>query len=397
MDGGFFLSSFLKNPIFIIFILVIVVVGLNVFAKNVEGAVPPQNPAEFSSVPIGDTVVSGQHVVDSSKLRKVPVIYHPEYLIEDLKNNEFTDFYTAITTGSVETPINAVTSGSITRYGNARGFNGPGMISTNGSKLVVNAPDTFVWAFKTPYTYAVKTEKGIDIVTNNKTVKSVAAADINNNTVSSSYVTLNDIKSWYNDSDVGEKLGLDFSLSKFSDGRNSVPPSKIASTFGDEVVKYMSDYPSGAPVMVYNAATKQNVVGSGADTLGAYAEYDNVARNENARTFVKAWNNTIVPPHTSASGKDTVTFTGVYDPETHTYPSHGACPAGRALRSAVMEAGSPLPSGMSGGFYCVDLVSDPATGIHVTNPTDYPIKIVMWTEGSGTSMGLYAQAIQYTP
>lgn len=397
MEGGLFLSNFLKNPIFIILILVIVVVGLNFLSKSVDTNIPAQNPAEFSAVAIGETVMSGQHVVDNSKIRKVSVLNHPEYLIEDLKNNEFTDFYTALITGSVETPINAVTSGNVTRYGNARGFNGPGMVTTNGSKLVVNGPNTFVWGFKTPYTYAIKTDKGIDIVTNNKTVKSVAAGDINNDTVSSNYVTLKDIKSWYNDSDVGEKLGLDFSLSSFSDGRNSVPPSKIASYFGDDVLKYMSEYPSGAPVMVYNGATNQNVVGNGADTLGAYAEYDNVARNENARTFVKAWNNTIVPPHTSASGKDTVTFTGVYDPETHTYPSHGACPAGRALRSAVMEAGSPLPSGMSSGFYCVDLVSDPATGIHVTNPTDYPIKIVMWTEGGGTGMSLFAQAIQYTP
>ena len=50
---------------------------------------------------------------------------------------------------------------------------------------------------------AVKTDKGIDIKTQNKTVKTVAAADISNNTVPTTYVTDKDLKEWYNDSDVG--------------------------------------------------------------------------------------------------------------------------------------------------------------------------------------------------
>ncbi|WP_231551345.1 hypothetical protein [Methanobacterium sp. SMA-27] len=377
--------------------MVIFAVALFTFGKSVDGYVPAQNPAEIAAVSIGETVLSGQQVVDSTKIRKVPVIYHPEYLIEDLKSNQFTDFFTAITTGSVETPIVKITGGNVSRYGDASGFNGPGMVSVNGSKLVVNPPETFVWGYKTPYTVAVKTDKGIDIKTENKTVKTVAAADISNDTVPTMYVNVTDLKEWYNSSDVGDSIGLDFSLSKFNDGRNSVSPSKISSYFGNDTVKYMSEYPSGAPVMVYNGGTNQNIVGSGADTVGYYAEYDNVARAENSRTFVKAWNNTIVPPHSSASGKEDVTFTGVYDPELHSWVSHGACPAGRALRSAVMDAGSPLPKGMGSGFYCVDLVSNPATGIFVNNPTDYPIKIVMWTSGSGTGMGLFAKTIQYTP
>jgi hypothetical protein len=340
--------------------------------------------------------MNGQNVVDSSKIRKVPVIYHPEYLIEDLKNSEFADFYTAITTGSVETPITKITSGNITNTGHAKGFTGPGMVTTNGSKLVVKAPETFVWGFKTPYTTAVKTSSGVDIKVQNKTVKSVSTSDISNDTLSGTNLTTKDIKSWYNSSDVGDNLTLDYSLAKFNDGRNAVPPNQILSLFGNETVKYMAQYPSGDPVMVYNAATKQEVIGSGSSVLGAYAEYDNSLREVNARVFVNGWNNTIVPPHTWATGKQNVTFVGVYDPELKTYPSHGACPPGRAFRDAMMAAGCPLPSGMTTGYYTVSVDANPTTGIHVYNPTDYPIKVVIWTVGGGTGMGIEAQAVQYS-
>ena len=76
-----------------------------------DGYIPAQNPVEIAAVGIGETVLSGQQVVDSSKIRKVPVLNHPEYLIEDLKSNQFTDFFMAITTGSVQTPINQITTG----------------------------------------------------------------------------------------------------------------------------------------------------------------------------------------------------------------------------------------------------------------------------------------------
>jgi len=367
------------------------------FAKSVDAYVPPQNPAEIAAVNIGDTVYSGENVVSSSKIRKVPVIYHPEYLIEDLKSNQYNDFFTAIITGSVETPITQITSGKITRTGKAVGFDGPGMVTVSGEKLAVNPPETFVWGFKTPYTTAVKTANGINIVTQNKTVKSVSASDINNDSVPTNYVTASALKEWYNNSEIGDSIGLDYSLTSFNDGRNSLTPNQIKTLLNNDTIKYMTDYPSGSPVMIYNGANNQTVVGAGNSVLGYYAQYNNALRADNARTFTKGWNGTIVPPHTSASGKEDVTFTGVYDPDVSGYPSHGACPPGRALRAAVMEAGCPLPSGMSSGFMSVTIDANPSTGIKVYNPTNYPIKIVIWTVGSGTSMQIFAQAIQYTP
>ena len=371
--------------------------GIFTFSKSVDAYIPPQNPAEISAVDIGDTVFNGDNVVSSSKIRKVPLIYHPEYLIEDLKSYQFSDFLTGIITGSVETPITKITTGNISRTGHAAGFDGPGMVSVSGDKLVVNPPETFIWGFKTPYTSAVKTKNGIDIVTQNKTVKSVATSDISNDSVSSNYVNTTELKNWYNNSEIGDKIGLDYYLTSFNDGRNSVNPNEISTLFGNDTVKYMSEYPSGSPVMVYNAATNQKVVGSSYSVLESFPQYNNALREINAKTFVKGWNNTIVPPGTSASGKENVTFTGVYDPEEGGYPSHGACPPGRALRGAVMEAGCPLPSGMSSGYLSVTIDANPSTGIKVYNPTDYPIKIVTWTVGSGPSMKIYAQALQYQP
>jgi hypothetical protein len=397
MIGGFFLVNYLKNPGIIILILIILAVGMFSLSKTVDAYVPAQNPTEISSVNIGDTVYNGDLVVSSSKIRKVPLIYHPEYLIDDLKDNQYNDFFTAITTGSVETPINEITGGNISRSGYAAGFNGPGMVVVTDGKLDVTPPGTFVWGFKTPYTSAVKTANGINIVTQNKTVKNISATDISNSTVPTDYVTPSALKQWYSDSKIGDSIGLDYSLTSFNDGRNIITPNQIKTLLGNDTIKYMSEYPSGTPVMIYNAATNQKVVGSGNSVLGYYAEYNNVLREENARTFVKGWNNTIIPPHTWATGKDDVTFTGVYDPTEAGYPSHGACPPGRALRAAVMEAGCPLPSGMSSGYLSVTISVNPSSGIKVYNPTNYPLKIVIWTVGSGTGMQIFAKTIQYTP
>ena len=40
---------------------------------------------------------------------------------------------------------------------------------------------------------------------------------------------------------------------------------------------------------------------------------------------------------------------------------------------------------------------NPASGITVSNTHDYPVKINMWTEGSGTGMGIYCQIVRYIP
>jgi hypothetical protein len=62
-----------------------------------------------------------------------------------------------------------------------------------------------------------------------------------------------------------------------------------------------------------------------------------------------------------------------------------------------MKIGFPLPRGMSGGFYSVAIESHPTTGIFVNNTSDFPVQIIMWTQGSGASMRIYTQVIQFLP
>ena len=150
-------KKFWKKSAFKIFIAIIliamVLVPLGMYMEKFNS---PQKAEEITSMSIGDTVVVGMDVVDDNKIRKVPVISHPAYIIEYAKDLRFQDLTESLLTGVVKTPISQITSGSVSRYGVAQGFDGPGMLTVNAGKLVVESPQTFVWAFKTPYTYGLK-------------------------------------------------------------------------------------------------------------------------------------------------------------------------------------------------------------------------------------------------
>ena len=66
--------------------------------------------------------------------------------------------------------------------------------------------------------------------------------------------------------------------------------------------------------------------------------------------------------------------------------THGVCPPARSLRNAVLSLGFALPIGMDSGRDAVLYGFSPSTGIKINNTLDYPIKIEMWTEGSGPGM-----------
>ncbi|MGZ7116144.1 MAG: hypothetical protein ACXVHS_01680 [Methanobacterium sp.] len=364
----------------------------------VSGYIPPQGPAEITSLSLGDTVIAGTKVVDDGKIRKVPLIYHPEYLFDKINDMKFADFLDSLISGTVKTPIARITSGAITREGNAQGFNGPGVLAVQENKLTVNPPPTFVYGYKVPYTYGVKTSNGLEIKQGKNTVKTVPYDQITNDTVPHEYSSVNSIKKWYNGAATGQRITLDYAVSSFNDGRNLVTPDKIQSLFGDKVVNYMENYPSGDPVMVYMGNAAGNVVGSGADSLGSYPEYGDVLRESNAREFVQAWNGTIIPPHSSSSGKETVGFDTAADPHAPGgSAAHGVCPSARTLRSAAYAAGFGLPVGLSNEDTAVMFGFNPAVDVKVTNSHNYPVQIIMWTEGSGTGMAIYSKIIEYRP
>jgi len=296
-----------------------------------------------------------------------------------------------------------VAGSGISDNGVAEGIKGAGMLTVQGNKLIVTNP-TFVWGFKTPYTVAVKTKDGIEIKQGNTTLKSVSENNFNNDTIPHQYKTLDEFKSWYNQSEVGNTTALDYSLANFNDGRNTVNPDKLKIYFGEGVIQDMQTHPPDQPIMAYNGAQVQVVISDTSTGMNYYSDLDNNARAYNANQFIEAWNNTIIPPHTSAHGKNNVSYVSVYDPDpnaTVKWASHGTCPPGRALRDAVMGAGFPLPIGMTMDY--TDTVSNYAdliTGIIVENTGDYPVKLVIWSDGGTDGAGMsviYAQVIELKP
>jgi hypothetical protein len=334
----------------------------------------------------------------------VPLIYHPEYLMNYIKTGKFFELFTGLLTGAIPLPVEKITGGNISIYGISKGYQGPGVLGADGNKLVVKS-STFVWGYKKPYTLAVKTKDGFEITQNNTVLKTVSKNDFSNDTIPHEYVSLEDFKTWYNSASTGDTVTLDYALANFNDGRNAVQPDKIKTYFGEDVVKYMETHTGNAVVMAYNGTVHEKVIGSTSTIMNYYSYLDNNKRVYNAASFIKAWNNTIIPPHTTATGRNNVSYVSVYDPTTNStatkYASHGVCPPGRALRDACLDAGLPLPNGMTTEYK--DVVAswaDLTTDIKVQNTGDYPIKIVIWSNGGSNGSGMtniYAEVIQLTP
>jgi len=356
------------------------------------------NTTKLSKYPSGKTVFAGESVVDDSKIDKYPILTNITFLFDRLKVFDFSSVFMSISTGVVPLPVYKFSSSGISDSGFATGFSGPGILTEENNKLIVKPPDNFVWGYKTPYTVAVKTEEGINIVEDNKTVKFIGKNDINNNTVPHKYVSGEVVKNWFNHSNIGDYLTLDYALSNFSDNRTLVKPDEIKNLFGENVSNYTYNYPSNSPIIVYKADYTEFTVADAYTYLGSYPQYNDANRAYNAEQFVKAWNGTIIPPNSTSSGRDIVGFMVSSDPEAPGgIASHGVCPPARSLRSIVLAMGLSLPIGMNGDHNAVNFGVNPGSGIKVKNSLDYPIKIVMWTEGSGTSMIIHAKMIEMIP
>ena len=379
-----------------VIILIILVAAAAAGGRYLEGTVEPQNPVEIAALPLGSTVLEGQDVIDESRVRSVPLILHPDYILDEFNYLNPSNLLQAVLTGAVHVPISEMTEG-VDASGRSA-VSGPGSLRVQGERLVVEEPPTFLWAYKTPYTYGVKRKDGVEIVENGKRVRFVPEGSISNSTVPHRYRSIERIKRWYRRADEGDRIALDYQLSNFSDGRLPVPPGMIEKLFGDTVLEYMENYPSGSPVMVYIDNSRRSLVSSAVSYLGSYPQYDDNRRAFNARAFASAWNGTIIPPGSEASGKETVRFTASRDPEAPGgYASHGSCPPARALRAIVTSAGMPLPRGMTWEFHAVLFGFNPATGIRVRNTGKYPVLIEMWTTGSGANTRIYARLYRLEP
>ena len=152
----------------------------------------------------------------------------------------------------------------------------------------------------------------------------------------------------------------------------------------------MRNYTPGCPVLVYDNNATEVKVSSGLSYVEYLAGYPTSVRAANAKEFAAGWNNTFIPAHGSAHGKQNVTFTSIVESEAPSgSAAHGVCPPGRSLRSAVLALGNPLPVGMSGADEAILYEYRPTIDVLVTNNGDYPIKIVMWTEGDSGDTAIY--------
>lgn len=379
----------LSNPYLLIGILFLTVIASGALCHAYTGSV---NGTDSINAANGSTVVSGDLIIDTATMRKEPIASNPWNIVRPLIHGNIMTAFTSIVTGAA--PKDVIKNNTyITADGHISSkLDGIAKIEMDkNGKISVNKTDRMVWGYKYPETYAVKSGDSINLIKNSEVINTVAASDINNDTVPTDFVTAEGLKTWFETAEDGDNITVDYYLGNFSDGRSSVHgKDNIIHLFGEDTYGYMRNYTPGCPVMVYEHNATEVNVSSGLSYVESLPEYPTEIRAENAREFSRGWNNTIIPPHESAHGKENVTFTSIAEAEAASgSATHGVCPPGRSLRDAILDLGNPLPVGMSGAEESILYEYRPTIDVLVTNNGDYPIKIVMWNEGEGGDTKTY--------
>ncbi|WP_458403601.1 hypothetical protein [Methanobrevibacter sp.] len=393
------MRSWRRTSFMIFLVLVFVCIFLLAFSFVNSTPINGQTVADEYNISVGQSIFDGQSIVGINKTIEVPLLGNFGFLTHQLLAFDLQGIFMSASTGVVPFDFTTVSGEGIDSYGNAKGIDGPGYITFEGDKLAVKGPDNYVWGYSAPYKLLCKTESGVDVIEGDKVVQSVPVDQIKNLNYSNDYYNNDTIVSWYNyDADVGSTFTLEKGMKGFSDGRSDISSSEVPKIFGQDVVDYAAEYPTGSPILLYSgnySVEDGEVYGT---SLGSHPEYGDSIREVNARQFVEAWNGTIIPPNSTSSGKDYVYFESASDAAAPGgSASHGVCPPARALRAAVLAEGFGLPVGMDETEDAVMFDYNPACDITVTNNHDYPVQIKMWTEGEGPGMGLYAQIERYIP
>ncbi len=351
------------------------------------------------NLPIGQSMFENQSIVGTTEPIEVPLVSNLGFLSHQLMAFDLQGILIALSTGVVPFDFSTVSGEGIDSYGIVHDVDGPGFLTYAGDKLVIKEPDHYVWAYSAPYKWLEKTESGVDVYEDGKKVKSVPVDQIRKLNYTSEYYNASTIASWYNyDAQVGSTFTLEKGMVGFSDGRNNISSSDVPKIFGQDVVDYASEYPTGSPILLYAGNYTEQDGDSYGTALGSHPEYGDSIREVNANQFVEAWNGTVIPPNSTSSGKDYVYFESASDASAPGgSAAHGVCPSARALRAAVTAEGFDLPVGMSWDENAVLFGYNPAQDITVTNNHDYPVKLNMWTEGEGTDMGIYCKVTRYMP
>lgn len=354
--------------------------------------------AETYDLPIGQSVYAGDSILGANDLMSVPLLSNFQFILNQIVTLDLAGLLTTITTGTVPLDLTTVSSGYIDEKGIAYGFEGPGYLTYDGDNLVVHPPDTYIWGYSFPYKVLTKTDSGVDVVENGTVVESIPTDEIKHIKYANDYYNNSTIVSWYNSVGEGSNYTLERGINSFSDGRADVSFNDVERIFGSNVSDYVAAYPDGTPIVLYMGETNETVGETVYTYLGSHPEYGDSVREYNARQFVEAWNNTVIPPLSEGNGKAYVDFGAALDPDAPGgSAAHGVCPPARALRNVVLAEGFDLPTGMVGDENAVLFGFHPSEDIKITNNHDYPIKIVMWTEGDGTDMVIYAKILRYLP
>lgn len=379
----------LTSPYLLIGILLITVLASGFLCHAYTGSL---NATESINAVNGTTVVSGDLVIDNSNIRKEPLASNPQNIIRPLKNGNVLTLVTSVLTGAA--PKDVLKSDAyVTSDGHISSqLNGIGKVNMDSNgKIEVEETDELVWGYKLSDTYAVKSGESINLVRDNKTIKTVAISDINNDTVPTDFVSAKGLLTWCETAKDGANITVDYYLGNFSDGRAGVHgKDNIVHLFGEDVYGYMRNYTPGCPVLAFDHNASEVKVSSGLSYVESLAGYPTAIRAANAREFANGWNNTFVPAHGTAHGKENVSFTAIAESEAASgTATHGVCPPGRSLRGALLALGNPLPTGMSSAEEAILYEYRPTIDVLVKNTGDYPIKIVMWTEGEGGATRIY--------
>lgn len=358
-----------------------------------------QSVVEDFNIPVGQSMFENQSITGTSNPVEVPFISNVGFIAHQLMAFDIQGILLGLTTGVVPFDFSGVAGEGIDAYGNVVDVVGPGFLTYEGDKLAVKSPDHYVWGYSAPYKWLEKTENGVDVYENGTKVKSVPVDQIKSLDYHNEYYNASTIASWYNyDAQVGSTFTLEKGMVGFSDGRNNISSADVPKIFGQDVVDYAAEYPTGSAILLYAGNYSEDAGETYGTSLGSHPEYGDSIREVNARQFVDAWNGTVIPPNSTGSGKDYVYFESASDASAPGgSAAHGVCPSARALRAAVTAEGFDLPVGMSWDEDAVLFGYNPARDITVFNNHDYPVQIKMWTEGEGTGMGIYAQIVRYVP
>ena len=354
--------------------------------------------AKAYDLPIGQSIFEGDSILGENQSVQVPFLANVPFIFHQVASLDLHGLLITLTTGAVPFDFTSISNDKIDSYGYVHGFEGPGYLTFEGDKLAVKAPNTYVWGYSSPYKILTKTSTGVDVVENGTVVKSVPTSEIKNLDFENKYYNTTSIQNWYNYDSDSSNFTLERGIVGFSDGRANISADMVSVIFGENVSDYVAAYPDGTPIVLYmgNVTEEDGEVFS--TTLGSHPEYGDDVREFNARSFVDAWNNTVIPPNSTGNGKAYIDFGSASDSSAPGgSASHGVCPPARVLRSAVLSEGFSLPVGMCNDEDAVLFGYNPSEDIKVTNTHDYPVKIVMWTEGSGTGMAIYGKIEKFIP